>query len=156
MSLETKLSLSDDTLKHLQELIQTNIDSSEGLVSAAERVDDHRVASTFREIAQERTNNARELQSYVTANAKEAQTEGSTIGAIHRGWTAMRAAINGGDPYVILIEAERGEDRIKEQYEDVLLHTAGSAVNDVLQRQFAGIVKGHDLIRDLRDVYKFK
>jgi len=156
MTLESKLNLEEDTLKGLVDLIQVNIDSSEGMAAAADKVDDNRVAAVMRDIAQARANNARELQSYVIANAKEPPTEGSTAGAIHRGWTSMRSAINGGDPYVILIEAERGEDRIKEQYEDVLRKTSGSAVNDVLQRHYAEVKKGHDQIRDLRDIYKFK
>ena len=156
MTLESKLNLNKDSLEKLQNLIQVNIDSYEGLAAAAEKVDDNRVASTFRQVGQGRSTNARELQSYVAANAKEPEQKGTATGAIHRGWTSMRSAINGGDAYVMLIEAERGEDRIKEEYEDVLKATAGSAVNDVLQRQYAQVKKGHDLIRDLRDVYKNK
>ena len=154
MTLESKLNLEETTIKKLQSLIQWNIDSVEGLTEAAEKVDDNRVATTFRQVAQGRSSYARELQSYVVANDQEPEDSGSAMGAMHRGWTSMRSAINGGDAYVILIEAERGEDHIKEAYEDVLKETAGSAVNDVLQRQYAQVKKGHDLIRDLRDAYK--
>lgn len=66
----------------------------------------------------------------------------------------MRGELNGGDPYVILIEAERGEDHIKEAYEDVLKETAEDAVNDVLTAQYAIVKAGHDQVRDSRDAYK--
>ena len=154
MTLESKLNLEKETIRKLQDLIQSNIDSEQGLSEAAEKVDDNRIASTFRQVAQGRASHARELQSYVIANDQEPEDSGTASGAIHRGWTSMRSAINGGDAYVMLIEAERGEDRIKEAYEDTLKETAGSAVNDVLQRQYAQVKKGHDLIRDLRDAYK--
>lgn len=154
MPLESKLNLEEKTLKKLQSLIQINIDSEEGLTAAANKVDDNRLSATFRQVGQTRSSNVHELQSYVVANAQEPEDGGSAMGALHRGWTSMRSAINGGDPYVMLIEAERGEDHIKETYEDVLKETAGSAVNDVLQRQYASVKKGHDLIRDLRDAYK--
>lgn len=154
MTLETKLNLEDETIEKLQELIQINIDSEEGLTAAADKVEEDRLKTAFRQVARTRADHARELQSYVVANAKEPADDGTAMGSVHKGWTSMRSALNGRDAYVILIEAERGEDRIKETYEDVLKRTAGSAVNDVLQRQYAVTKKGHDQIRDLRDAYK--
>jgi uncharacterized protein (TIGR02284 family) len=38
-------------------------------------------------------------------------------------------------------------------YEEVLKETAGSAVNDVLTRQYAKVKAGHDQVRDLRNAY---
>ena len=59
--------------------------------------------------------------------------------------------INENDSYLMLVEAERGEDAIKQASETVLRANAGSAMNDVLTRQYATIKSGHDRIRDLRD-----
>ena len=97
---------------------------------------------------------ASELQSLVDFNGEEAEDDGSVAAKTHRIWINIRSKINGGDPYVILIEAERGEDHIKEAYEDILKETAGSAVNDVLTAQYAKVKAGHDKVRDLRDAYK--
>ncbi|TWT39087.1 PA2169 family four-helix-bundle protein [Blastopirellula retiformator] len=60
------------------------------------------------------------------------------------------------DCYAILAEAEAGEDHIKHAYEDALKETAGSAMNDVLQKQYAQVKQGHDRIRDMRDAFKAK
>ncbi|QEG42010.1 PA2169 family four-helix-bundle protein [Roseimaritima ulvae] len=156
MSLETKSTLSEETVNKLQKLIRANIDSYDGFRESAEEIADNRVASLFRELAAERSAMATELQQHVEWNGKEAEDDGSVAASVHRTWIDIRSKLNGGDAYVILIEAERGEDHIKEAYEDVLKATAGSAMNDVLQAQYARVKAGHDKVRDLRDAYKAK
>ena len=96
---------------------------------------------------------ASELQEYVAYNDQEPEEDGSVAAKTHRIWINIQSKINGGDPYPILIEAERGEDHIKDAYEDVLKATAGSAMNDVLLDQYGKVKAGHDRIRDLRDTF---
>tara|TARA_R110002073_G_scaffold149182_2_gene302670 strand:+ start:16329 stop:16799 length:471 start_codon:yes stop_codon:yes gene_type:complete len=156
MSLETKQSLSEATVKKLQKLIRANIDSYDGFRESAEELSDKKLATLFREIANERSALATELQNYVQWNGEEAEDDGSASAGVHRAWINVRSKLNGGDPYVILIEAERGEDHIKNAYEEVLKDTAGSAMNDVLLSQYAVVKAGHDKVRDLRDAYKNK
>ncbi|WP_372719744.1 PA2169 family four-helix-bundle protein [Novipirellula sp.] len=156
MSLETKQSLSETTVKKLQKLIRANIDSYDGFRESAEELSDKKLATLFREIANERSALATELQNYVQWNGEEAEDDGSASAGVHRAWINVRSKLNGGDPYVILIEAERGEDHIKNAYEEVLKDTAGSAMNDVLLSQYAVVKAGHDKVRDLRDAYKNK
>lgn len=154
MSLETKTNLNDSTIDGLQKLIRYNIDSFDGFTEAADEVNNKRVSTLFRELATERSNFANELQDHVTWNGDEAVDDGSTMAAVHRTWIQVRSALNGGDAYPILCEAERGEDYIKSAYEDVLKETAGSAVNDVLNRQYRVVKSAHDRVRDLRDQLK--
>ncbi|WP_417734583.1 PA2169 family four-helix-bundle protein [Rosistilla oblonga] len=154
MSLETKTNLNESTVTKLQKLIRANIDAYDGFRESAEEIDDITLANLFREVANERSALATELQNYVQWNGAEAEEDGSVAASVHRSWINVRSKINGGDPYVILIEAERGEDHIKHAYEDVLKETAGSAMNDVLTAQYAVVKAGHDKIRDLRDSYK--
>ncbi len=154
MALETKSTLNEKTVTKLQRLIRANIDAYDGFKESAELIDDPTVASIFRELAAERSEMASELQTYVEWNGEEAEDDGSVAASVHRTWIDIRGMLNGGDPYVILIEAERGEDYIKDAYEDVLVETAGSAMNDVLQSQYATVKAGHDRVRDLRDAYK--
>ena len=95
-----------------------------------------------------------QLQNYVEWNGKDAEDDGSVMAAMHRIWLDVRALFSDGDSYSILAEAERGEDEIKEAYEEVLKDTAGSAMNDVIQAQYVRVKKQHDQIRDLRDAFK--
>ncbi|WP_339742432.1 PA2169 family four-helix-bundle protein [uncultured Rubinisphaera sp.] len=156
MALETKHDLKEKTVEKLQKLIRANIDSYDGFREAAEEIDDKNLSALFSQIAHDRSSLATELQNYVEWNGEEAEDDGSVAASVHRTWIDIRAKLNGGDAYVILIEAERGEDHIKEAYEDVLKDTAGSAMNDVLTEQYSIVNAGHDKIRDLRDRYKNK
>ena len=151
--METKHNLRDETIEKVQDLIQINIDSQKGFAEAADKVKDQKIATLFRQFGGERKANTTELQQIVNFNGDEPEDDGSFAATVHRAWIDVRAALNGGDASVILTEAERGEDAIKELYEEVLQETAGSAVNDVLTRQYAKVKAGHDKVRDLRDAY---
>ena len=154
MSLETKTTLYDETIEKVQKLIRANIDAHDGFTECAAEIDDPSVAKLFRDLANERFELATELQTYVEWNGEEAEEDGSVAAKVHRVWIDVRSTLNAGDPYVILIEAERGEDHIKHAYEDVLKESAGSALNDVLLTQYARVKAGHDHVRNLRDSYK--
>ena len=150
--METVTTLNADTLDAVQDLIKINIDSHEGFNSAADQLQDSpQLAQFFRECATERQANANELSGIVGANAEKPEDSGTIRGTVHRWWLEIRGALQSGDEHAVLAEAERGEDAIKHRYEDLLKNTAGSAVNDVLQRQYAGVKRRHDQIRAMRD-----
>ena len=151
--METKHNLREETIEKVQDLIQINIDSQKGFAEAADKVKDQKIATLFRQLGGERQTNTTELQQIVNFNGEEPTDDGSFKATVHRAWLDVRAALNGGDAGVILSEAERGEDAIKELYEEVLKEMSGSAVNDVLTRQYAKVKAGHDKVRDLRNAY---
>ncbi len=154
MSLQTKTDLSETTINKLQKLIRANIDSYNGFHEAAEEIDDAKLTALFKELGDQRSVMATELQEVVAFNGKEAEDDGSVAAKTHRIWINIRSKINRGDPYVILIEAERGEDHIKAAYEEVLEETTSSVMNDLLLDQYRAVKAGHDKVRDLRDAYK--
>ncbi len=156
MSLETKFQLRESTIKKLQELIRANIDAYDGFHESADEIKDQSIARLFRHIADERSSLASELQEYVEWNGEEAAKEGTVAAGVHRAWINIRSKLNGGDAYVILCEAERGEDLIKHAYEDVMKETAGSPLNHVLLQQYSIVKSGHDKVLDLRDESKSK
>jgi uncharacterized protein (TIGR02284 family) len=156
MAVETKVTLSDEVVSKIQGLVRINIDSESGFNEAAQNVDDTAMASLFSELGAQRAQNATILQDYVAWNGETPADEGTYAAAFHRVWLNVRSKFSGGDAHAVLCEAERGEDCIKEAYEDVLKQTAGSAMNDVLTRQYANVKAGHDRIRDLRDSFAKK
>lgn len=153
MTLETKTTLTQDTIDALQDLIQVNIDSRDGFRNAAEHIDVMAISEMFNDFAAQRDQQAAELRTLISANLETPNDSGSVSAAAHRMWMDLKSALGGGEAS-ILSEAERGEDYIKGKYEDVLKHNAGSAVNDVLQRQYAAVKMAHDRVRDMRDAYK--
>ena len=152
--METKISLAKSTIDKLQELIQINIDSYNGFNDAADQIKDTALAELFRDLGAERSAQASELQSLVAANFEDPKDEGSFAAAAHRVWMDLRTALSSDNIQTVLDEAERGEDYIKGKYEEVLKETAGSAVNDVLQRQYAAVKMTHDRVRDMRDEHR--
>jgi uncharacterized protein (TIGR02284 family) len=151
--METTMNLRNDTVEKVQDLIQINLDSAKGCREAAEKVEDAAITRLFSDLANERSAQAEELKKYVRLNREKPEDSGTAAGAMHRMWLSFRSAINGGEPKVILIEAEKGEDKIKAEYEQTLKETAGSPLNSVLLRQYAAVKAGHDRVRDLRDAH---
>ncbi len=91
MALETKLSLDDEVIEKLQDLIQLNLDSYEGFLEAADRIDDKRIAALFRELASDRSSQAAELRGLVSGNGHEPRKRGrSAVRPIASGWTSKR------------------------------------------------------------------
>jgi uncharacterized protein (TIGR02284 family) len=154
MSLETKFDLKTETVDNLQTLIRYNLDSYDGYLQCAEVIDSPHLASLFRDLAHERSAMATELQNYVEWNHEEAVEDGSVSAAIHRLWIKFRDNLTDWNPPAVLSEVERGEDQIKQAYEEVLQDMPGSALNDVIQHQYSRVKSAHDRIRDLRDSYQ--
>lgn len=143
--------LDDDAVDQLNDLISLNIDSAKGFAQAAESVDVAAYASLFRDLGRQRQNNADELRREVLADGEEPTDSGSSKGTAHRWWMNLRDKITTSEAYDVLAEAERGEDVIKERYEEVLKSTTDHGLNGVVQRQYTNVKAGHDRIRDLRD-----
>lgn len=153
MTLETKTNLNDKTIEMVQKLIRINIDSRDGFKEVADKTDDAPLKAMFEEFAEQRDSHVNELQTLIHANCEEPRDTGSYAAAAHRTLIDIRAALGGGT-HVMLIEAERGEDQIKEAYEDALKDNPATAVSDVLHRQYEAVKSAHDRIRDLRDLHK--
>lgn len=154
--LEAKHNLNDDTIKEVQNLIEINIDSGKGFSEAAKNIENSAVARYFRECGSRREGYATELQRYVAQSGAKPEDSGSIKGTMHRWWLDLRGTVQDGDEHAVLAEAERGEDAIKERYERVLKSTGGSALNSVIQHQYASVKADHDKIRAMRDAKKKK
>jgi len=152
--METKTDLNSITLKKLQQLVQINLDSEKGFSEVSHDIKDKSIATVFTELGNQRRDNALELKKLMAWNGEVPAEDGSYLATFHRAWISLRELLSGGSSYAILAEAERGEDAIKKAYEDVLIATAGSAVNDVLTRQYAIVKAGHDRVRDMRNSHQ--
>lgn len=149
--METITNMNPETIDGLKDLVRVNVDSTKGFLVAADQVENLDLAALFRNLSQQRGLHADQLRGFVKMNDEEASDSGSIKGRFHRWWLNLRGTITGGDEHAILAEAERGEDVIKERYEEVLKQTAGSPVNNVLQSHYADVKASHDAIRDMRD-----
>ncbi len=147
--------LTDDTVEHLQSLIQANIDSCEGYKSAAYDVKNNRLRELFNDIAISRSRQAASLQAFVrwSKNDEEPEEDTSVLADLHRAWMNARAAINSGDEEVVLIETSRGESYLKDLYEDVLEEEIDEPIADVLHDHYARIKQDYQRIESLKNAY---
>jgi uncharacterized protein (TIGR02284 family) len=146
--------LREEELTSLQDAIQANVDSSRLFEDAAVKIKNERMSDLFRDIAQQRRANAEELKPFVIAAGEKPDDKPSLGGQTREIWLRFRSALNGGDAYVLLAEAERSEDHLKEIYTDAIRHNAGSPAAQTLHQQFAIINKQHNAVRDLRDAHE--
>ena len=148
----TASNLKDETIDKLKDLAEVNHDANKGFLKAAELTDNPQLEQTFRKYADQRETFARELERFVPRDARD--SDGSFGGKMHRWWMDLRESVTSDQRYNLLAEVERGEDKIKEMYEEVISETSGTPANGVLGTQYAEIKRTHDTMRAMRDLAK--
>jgi uncharacterized protein (TIGR02284 family) len=129
----------------LNTLIATTLDSMKGYRESAENSENTTHAQFFREMAEERSQVASDLQAHVRSLGGDPEMDSSTAGAAHRGWVDLKSAITGRDEQAVVNEVERGEDYIKEKFEAAMEDDELSAESrGAIEKCFASIRKGHD------------
>ncbi len=104
----------------LNGLIKTTLDSVGGYKEAAENADRSRFKGMFSERALKREQLARELQEEVAALGGEPQDHQGIVGKAHNKFVDLKNALTGGSDKAVIDEVERGEDHIKDRFEDAL------------------------------------
>ena len=140
-----------DTLK---KLVETSENGKRGFAEGAEKLskDGHAaMAATFAELSRQRNTFAGELRALDPALVDAEESDGSVSGAIHRGWMALKDALNGDDPHGVLDAAEQGEDHAMKEFSAALEGGLPDAARTVVARQYAEITASHDKITSLRD-----
>ncbi len=140
-----------DTTSALHELYAMTQGSISFYEEAAKQAKGPAFTLLFNDIVAQRATLGHELSGYLQVNQEHPNPGGTVVDALHETWLKMRGFLNAGNYRVLLIEAERAEDRIKGSYERLIKENPGSAMNDVLLKQYATIKETHDRIRGLRD-----
>jgi uncharacterized protein (TIGR02284 family) len=144
----------NDIRSTLNGLIETCKDGEAGFRTSAEELRDPQTRQLFESYANQRANFARDLQGLVVKTGGDAETSGSTAGALHRGWLNIKAAIAGDEDKAILEEAERGEDTAVKNYRDALAKDLPSGIRAAIERQYQDVQQTHNSVRALRDSAK--
>lgn len=135
----------------LNTLIGTLLDSVEGYQKAAADTENTRYAEMFNSRARERQQAATKLQAAVARLGGDPADDGTTAGAVHRGWIGLKEAVVGKDDKAIVNEVERGEDYLKAKFETAMQNKdlpteARSAVDEAWQ----SVRAGHDEMSQLK------
>lgn len=147
--------MADNNVSVLNDLIEVSRDGEEGFRKAAEDAKNPELKTLFSSRATEIGAAVRELQSQVAALGSKPEDHGSVAGALHRGWVSLRSAVSDRSDLAILEETEKGEDVAKKKYAEALQESDLSFdIRALIERQYQGVLRNHDLIRDLRNRYR--
>lgn len=141
----------DDVISTLNDLIETCKDGEYGFRSCADNAESIELKTLFAKRAEECGQAARELQEQVVQLGGEPDTGGSTSGALHRGWVAIRSSLTSYDDLAVLKECERGEDIAVASYRDALQKPLPEPLRSLVERQYQGAQRNHDQVHQLRD-----
>ena len=135
----------------LNGLIATTIDSVDGYRTSAQDVQNPRFAELFTARASERSSVAERLRAEVRRLGGNPEDDGTVLGAGHRAFVNLKAAVTGNDDQAIINEVERGEDHIKSKFEAALADDDLSPQSrSLVESAFGSVKSGHDEMRNLK------
>ena len=136
-------------IETLNRLIQTCKDGENGFRTCADDVTALELKSLLVSAAERCAQSALELQALVQQLGGVPEQGGSLVGSVHRRWVDIKSAITSRDDAAILAECERGESVAKDSYENALARDLPSEVRAIVERQYRGVMKHHDMVRSL-------
>jgi len=140
-----------DVISTLNDLIEISKDGEEGFRTCAEDAENPRLKAFFADRSQECETGAAELQSLVQSLGGEPDRTPGLGATLHRRWIDIKTAMTANDDVAVLNECERGEDVALGSYRKALKKDLPQNVKTVIERQFHGVQRNHDQVKQLRD-----
>lgn len=144
----------NDVIAILNELIETSKDGEEGFRSSEENVEDARLKDFFLSRSKEVGASVLELQGLVRSLGGVPVNATSIGGTLHRRWMDIKTALTANDNVAVLNETERGEDFALAAYRNALEIGLPEEIKAVVLRHLDGVKRNHDLVKQLREIYK--
>jgi uncharacterized protein (TIGR02284 family) len=141
----------DDVVDALNDLIETCKDGEYGFKACAEQAKRSDLKSLLMQRADDCRGAAQELAEQVRGLGGKPEDSGSAMGAVERGWVAVRTTLSTYDDKAVLEECERGEDNALARYRKALKKPLPAGVKLIVERQLQGVQRNHDQIKMLRD-----
>ena len=146
--------IDEDAIKTLNDLLEICRDGEYGFRECAM----HTQASDLKIVLAQRAEDCRraetDLMTLIKQMGGECDEGGTAMGAIHRGWVAVKGKIAGYSDLDMLNECERAEDVALAHYRKALTQRLPDAAHSLVKQQASGAQRNHDQIKALRDVLK--
>lgn len=141
----------DHSIKTLNDLIETTLDSANGYRHAAEGASDPELKTLFNQRAEKRQELGRRLQAEVRSFGGEPEDDQSLLGKLHNKFAEVRGELMGRDDRGVVNEVERGEDFIKARFERAVEDAElPDAVRQRIIQEYTLIKADHDVISELK------
>ena len=146
--------LDEDTIKTLNDLLEICRDGEFGFRECAT----HTQASHLKIVMAQRAEDCRlaevDLMTLIKQMGGNCDEGGTAMGAVHRGWVAVKGTITGYSDLDMLNECERAEDVALAHYRKALNHHLPDAAHALVKHQTSGAQRNHDQVKALRDALK--
>jgi uncharacterized protein (TIGR02284 family) len=139
----------DEVVSILNELIETCENGIEGFKTASEAVQSPAAKALFVSRLPNIMSGESELKAEVRRLGGNPDQSGSIVGAIHRGWIDLKAAVTGKNEEAVVMECERGEEHAAHVYEDALQKDLPFDTRAIVERQYRGVVENLERVRAL-------
>jgi uncharacterized protein (TIGR02284 family) len=140
-----------EVIDTLNDLLENARDGELGFREAAEHTKTPGLSALFGRRAETCRQAATELQDQIQRLGGKVDAGGSVTGAAHRVWVHIRGLFGGASDETMLNECERGEDAAVARYRKALKQNLPADIHAMVQRQFEGAQRNHDMIKSLRD-----
>lgn len=128
-------------------------DGELGYATAAQHVDDTRLATIFAGYVKERAGFVKALQDETERLGGVQPPNGGTLsGAVFRGWMNLKSAVTGGGPGAIVAACETGEDCAAAAYERVVNLDVTGQTRTLIESQWRKIREAHHRMIHLKAV----
>ncbi len=148
------MSTQSESVKVLNDLIETCKDGEYGFQACAEQADSPELKSMLDSRARECRTAAERLQAKVVELGGKPDTSGTVAGSMHRGWVSVKTALTSYDDLAVMQECERGEDHALEKYREAIKADLPADVRALVDEQYQGVKRNHDMVRARRDALK--
>ena len=142
-----------EIISALNGLIETCKDGEKGFRTASEGITNGDLATLFLNYSEQRATFAAELQAEVRRLGGDPESGGTAIGAVHRGWIDIKAAVAGKDEGAVIAEAERGEDHAVREYRKALEKNLPTSIQTIVENQYIHVRDAHDHVRALERIH---
>jgi uncharacterized protein (TIGR02284 family) len=138
-------------IETLNDLVETAKNGELGFREAAQHAKSPALIALFGRRAQSCLQAVTELQEHIQRLGGKPDVGGTVTGAAHRLWVHIRGLFGGASDETMLVECERGEDAAVARYRSALKQNLPPDIHAMVQRQFEGAQRNHDMIKSLRD-----
>ena len=140
---------SQTVIATLNNLLETTKDGAQGFRTCADAVSNARLRTVFEVAARRCDEAALELEGKIRSLGGEPAPSGTVSGSLHRFWTNIISSVTGMDERAVLAECERGEEFAQRAYIAALQEHLPGDVEAMVRRQYEGVKKNLDLVREL-------
>ena len=135
-----------DKLHHLIDVCENG---ELGFRTAADHVSNPKLKTLFTTLAAERAQFAEELLPHLQRLGGRNDPGGTSAGTLHRGWIGLKSLVPNHHDHAVVTEAERGERRAIDAYNDALSGMLPPTVIDLVEQQRDAMTKDNDRIRSI-------